>query len=62
MEIDQKPDQQSEYLHLGHKLERHVSYVKSGDRLNGVRDLECLDHDIICCRCGWEIGKHYEKT
>jgi len=46
--------------HTNCKTKKHTTYIwnASRTRTSQINDLECLDHDVICCRCGEEWGKH----
>ena len=48
---------------MNHKLcktKKHITYIWNAGRtrVSQINDLECLDHEVICCRCGEEWHNH----
>ena len=46
--------------HINCKTKKHITYIRnsSGKVISTINDLECLDHNVVCCRCGKGWGQH----
>ena len=46
--------------HRDCKTKKHETFIRNaqGKITSILNDLECLDHSVICCRCGEEWGRH----
>lgn len=55
----------SKYYHCAEKGCTLVltSYTrKHGKQILSFTNHRCIEHDVMCCKCGWQLGFHYGRS